>query len=183
MIGFWQAEKYFSPVAAIIKRELDFSGWDLSLESKKMLKKMKATSKTASIHIRAGDYLLKQNEKIFGNICTQMYYQKAFQYVKTKYPEITFFLFTNDVEWTRNHIDLPYEEMVVVADYLTETEDWEELFLMSKCNVNIIANSSYSWWAAWLNNHNDKMVISPTKWTNNDVNSDTICDEWIRIEG
>lgn len=179
--GYWQAENYFREAAANIREELVFPTEQLSHQGKDYLEKIKRTPVAVSIHVRAGDYLNAENQACFGNICTAEYYQKACAYLKQRYPDCVFFLFTNDVEWTRKNIKLAYEQIEIVDDW-DGKQEWVDMFLMSQCTHNVIANSSYSWWGAWLNQHENKMVICPSKWTNNNTNKDTICKGWIRTD-
>ena len=180
LIGYWQSEEYFSNVCDKIREEFSFENDIQSPEMKALLEKIKS-SDSVSIHVRGGDYLLSQNQTIFGGICTSEYYEEAYAYMKKKNPISKFFLFTNDVEWTKKNIHLPYEEITMVSEEYEATEDWMDLYLMSLCKDNIIANSSYSWWAAWLNDHVDKTVICPYKWTNDNQHSDIFCKSWIKM--
>ena len=91
-------------------------------------------------------------------------------------------MFSNDTAWAKEILHIPEENVVVVSDLLGQEEEWVELYLMSCCRSNIIANSSYSWWAAWLNTNEDKTVLSPSRWKNSDGESKIICKDWIRID-
>lgn len=181
--GYWQSEKYFYEFKDLIRKEFCFAKQLEDSKAKEILKEIGKYKNTVSIHVRAGDYLTEVNKKTFGNICTSQYYIKAYYYVKNLYPEAKCFLFSNDVEWTVNNISLPYDEITIVSSQLSEAEEWIELYLMSMCTINVVANSSYSWWAAWLNENIDKVVICPTKWTNQKVSENVICGDWIRIDG
>jgi hypothetical protein len=181
LIGYWQNECYFKNIERSIRETFDFSSWKLDVASQKRLNEIKTSEHSTSIHVRAGDYLSEQNRKTFGDICTSDYYRRACDYILNKYPETVFYLFSNDVEWTKTHIELPYDRTVIVSSSLDTTEDWEEMFLMSSCKNNIIANSSYSWWGGWLNTNPQKTVISPSRWQNGNDNAQIICKEWITI--
>lgn len=180
LIGYWQSEDFFTNVCDKIREEFSFENDTQSPEMKALLEKIEL-SDSVSIHVRGGDYLLSQNQAIFGGICTSEYYEESYAYMKKKNPASKFYLFTNDVEWTKNNIHLPYEEITMVSEEYEATEDWMDLYLMSLCKDNIIANSSYSWWAAWLNAHADKTVICPYKWTNDNRHSDIFCKSWIKM--
>ena len=180
LIGYWQSEEYFSNVCDKIREEFSFETDTQSPEMKVLSEKIKS-SDSVSIHVRGGDYLLAQNQAIFGGICTSEYYEEAYAYMKKKNPAGKFFLFTNDVEWTKNNIHLPYEEIIMVSEEYEATEDWMDLYLMSICKDNIIANSSYSWWAAWLNANKNKTVICPSKWTNSQIDDKIFAKGWTRI--
>ena len=91
-----------------------------------------------------------------------------------------FFLFTNDINWVRDNI---YEEGMIIVDCNKGNRDYQDMFLMSQCKHNIIANSSFSWWGAWLNKNPEKIVISPKRWFANHEVSNQICKDFITVEG
>ena len=161
--GYWQSEKYFSNVAEILKKEFRIKSiGGLSVQAEERLREIEQTQ-AVSIHIRRGDYLLPQNQVLFGDICTERYYEKAMKTIADRYPDVTFYLFTNDSEWAEKWIEKPYR---IVPVEWAEAKDYELLTLMSRCKHNILANSSFSWWASYLNENPDKMVIAPDKWLN-----------------
>ncbi len=183
LIGYWQSERFFDLNRDAIAERFDFSQWNLSEESAKWEKIIKEDENAVSIHVRGGDYLLPENDRIFGGICTQTYYENAIEAVQKKMPDAKFYLFTNAVEWVKTHFILPWEKIRIVSDQAYAREDWEEMYLMSICKGNILANSSYSWWGAWLNRNENKLVVSPTYWSNDESNETTICDDWIKVSG
>ena len=129
-----------------------------------------------SLHIRRGDYLELSNT--YGGICTEEYYKNAIK--KFEHTDCKFYVFSNDFEYAKSHY---YgQRFVIVKPYEQFPEANMDLFLMSRCKHNIIANSSFSWWAAWLNNNPDKIVITPDKWLNKPI-KDVQCSDWIRVEG
>ncbi|MBQ6806747.1 MAG: alpha-1,2-fucosyltransferase [Lachnospiraceae bacterium] len=167
--GYWQSEKYFADVADVLKQEYSLenirkqkeNGYGLSEQAEVMLQQIDETN-SVSVHIRRGDYLLPENQTLFGNICTDKYYKKAMQEMKQKEPDCVFFLFTNDTAWAKEWLK---ETDIVLVD-LPDGKDYEELILMSRCKHNILANSSFSWWASYLNNNHRKKVFAPDKWLN-----------------
>lgn len=173
--GYWQSEKYFADVAGEIKeafglenvKKNPIAGYGLSDSGMHYLAQMERTE-SVSIHIRRGDYLLPQNQALFGGICTEDYYAQAMKKVKSIYPDCVFYLFTNDKEWGNSWIRecaARGEDSVVSVDLQGE-RDYEVLTLMSRCKHNILANSSFSWWASYLNENPGKEVIAPDKWLN-----------------
>ena len=147
------------------------------------------STESVSVHIRRGDYLLPENRTLFGNICTAAYYRNAMDEMKQQYPDCRFYLFTNDKEWIKERIDECIRtgaaakdpqtggvkpayadsycdtENIEVVD-LGEEDDYAEFVLMSKCKHNILANSSFSWWASYLNKNPNKTVLAPGRWLN-----------------
>ena len=126
-------------------------------------------TEAVSIHVRRGDYLLPENQALFGNICTDGYYENAMKIMADKYPNCVFYLFSNDTdsnwmnEWMKEH-SVGKNEIVPIR--LPAGRDYEALALMSRCKHNILANSSFSWWASYLNDNPGKTVIAPEKWLN-----------------
>ncbi len=176
--GYWQSYKYFEKHSDAVKKSFRFRecadtrvlGLIEEIES----------SCSVSLHIRAGDYLLPQNSGIFGGICTAEYYRRAIEYMKEKLGAPKFFVFSNDIDWCQKNMAL--DDVVWVDDrYLKGLEDWVSMMLMSKCKNNIIANSSFSWWSAWLNENKEKTVVMPKKWVNTVANDDMCVPGWIRI--
>ena len=108
------------------------------------------------MHIRRGDYV-----KI-SNTVNLLYYQKAIQYIRQYYKKPVFLVFSDDLDWVKSNI--PVEGEVIYVNEDKKMQDYEELLVMSKCKSNIIANSTFSWWAAWLNQNKEKYVIAPKLW-------------------
>lgn len=181
LVGYWQSEKFFLNVKDIILNTFDFQKLVDDANVRGLANRFQK-EQSVSIHVRGGDYLLEKNQALFGGICTSEYYRKAFNYIKDCTDCAKFYLFTNDIEWTKKNIDLSYDEITIISEQLEHPEDWIEMYLMSKCHKNIIANSSYSWWAAWLNNYEDKLVLAPNKWNQNRENEKIFCDSWIRMD-
>lgn len=151
--GYWQNEQYFSEIRAVLLQEL-WPNQPLSINAQAHQIKIQQTH-AVSIHVRRGDYL---NHPEIGVLDID-YYKRAVDYIKEKIEAPVFFVFSNDVAWCKdnfNFIDSP----VFVEDTQTEIDD---LMLMCQCQHNIVANSSFSWWAAWLNSNVDKIVIAPKR--------------------
>jgi hypothetical protein len=135
-----------------------------------------------SIHIRGGDYITNQKDNaLFGNICTAKYYRNAIRYIIEHVNNPTFLVFTNDIEYSKQLLS---GEKFQVVDWNRENNSFRDMYLMSKCKHNIIANSSFSWWGAWLNKNNSKIVITPNKWFNdNSIDQNNITpNHWIKVD-
>ena len=176
--GYWQSEKYFKDIRTEILNIYKMPD-AIYRENENLLEEIEREN-SVSLHIRRGDYLDEQNRKVYGGICTRHYYKGALETVRQKMKDIKVYIFTDDPEWVKRNF--VYQDSVVV-EANTGKNNGFDLFLMSKCKANIIANSSFSWWGAWLNQNRDKIVIAPTRWFNNHEISDAICEDWIRIEG
>jgi len=181
--GFFQSYKYFKGYEELIKKIFVFPQNCLEEINQELLKHIKDSS-TLAIHIRRGDYVQdKSIQQYHGNLTTE-YYLKAISTVVSKISGLTLIFFSDDNQWVKKEFqNLDHQKMFV--DYNTGANSWKDMFLMSCCNHQIIANSSFSWWAAWLNENPDKMVIAPKKWfekSEKDMNTkDLIPPQWIRI--
>ena len=132
------------------------------------------------MHIRRGDYL---NYSYLQNICTLEYYKKAMQYFRERHPgEAEFYIFTNDFLWAEEHFS--DEDCHFVKGNFGQ-DSFRDMQLMSLCRHNIVANSSFSWWGAWLNQNPDKTVIAPEQWINgNEAEKlDVIPESWMTMRG
>lgn len=156
---YWQDIRYFRSIEDEIRTAFTFSLNALDKKNKECVKEMKETD-SVSIHVRRGDYLKHQN--IYGGICTREYYKKALELVQKEVANPRFFVFSDDIGWSRDFFS---ELRNVSFVYWNNKSNHLDMYLMSNCKHNIIANSSFSWWAAWLNNNTAKMVVMPHKWT------------------
>ena len=184
LYGNWQTEKYFKDIQGTIRKELSLKE-EPSNNYKKNLESIKQKRKSSvSIHIRRGDYTLPEIEDRIG-ICSLDYYVRSIKKINDIIPNPHFFIFTDDVEWVKNNLKLNYPATFVSSQENTNhsNKDYEELLLMSKCSHNIIANSTFSWWGAWLNINPDKIVIAPKKWYKKPMkNSENkSLDSWVEL--
>jgi hypothetical protein len=174
--GFWQSEKYFLSIKDIIYNVFTFSS-NISDKTKAILDNIQSTE-SVSIHIRRGDYLSKKYNSIYGNICTLSYYEHAILRISDSVSNPVFFIFSDDIAWVKENIDIPYSTHI---DWNLKEDSWQDMFLISKCKHNIIANSTFSWWGAWLNKNPNKIVITPQKFMNNFDTPDLIPSNWITL--
>ena len=170
--GYWQSLSYFSPE---IINTLNFNT-TLSKENLEIQSVVKS-SNSISVHIRRGDYLNLQT--VYGGICTKEYYTKAIELMKVKVPNSLFVFFSDDMEWVKQNFN---KDGAIYVDWNRGKDSYTDMYLMSCCKHNIIANSTFSWWGAYLNKNRNKIVISPAKWFNTEINDiDIIPDNWIKI--
>ena len=170
--GYWQNELYFSGIRELLLRELA-SISSMSDEGYAYWKCIKK-SNSVSLHIRRGNYLNLKNV----NVLDVDYYIKAVDYLRKSIENPTFFIFSDDLEWCKNSLGF-LDNSIFVDRTKTEIDD---LKLMSFCQHNIIANSSFSWWGAWLNQNSKKTVIAPKDWLLNDPgSSNVILSDWVKL--
>ena len=182
--GFWQSEKYFASITDIIRNEFLAKPALVSHLSEKA-KEMKQQS-SISVHIRRGDYLNPAVIKHLGLASlAEDYFAEAISVIMKRHPDSKVYFFSDDIKWVKEFItqktsiSYPYE---FISDTITKT-DLEDFYLMQQCQHNIIANSTFSWWGAWLNNHPDKIVVAPKNWYHSArVNDkDLIPAKWLRL--
>lgn len=174
--GYWQSEKYFSGIKQEILTDFQFSVREKDLRE---LKNEICSGKCyVSVHCRRGDYL--QIPELYGGICSENYYKVAMDYFRREIGHPLFVFFSDDISWVKEHFNYP-DAIYVEKDMFKNYQDWYDMCLMSCCTHNIIANSSFSWWGAWLNRNSEKKVIAPKRWLNNSETPDIWCDNWILI--
>jgi hypothetical protein len=175
LIGYWQSEKYFLEISNLIKSEFTFP-YEISIKNKETLRDIK--KKTAiSIHIRHGDYLTNPTTRAYHGICSLDYYKNAIKKIEEKVTDPEYFIFTDDPEWAKENIFTIRPRYVI--DW-NGNEPHEDLRLMASCKHHIIANSSFSWWGAWLGKHENQMVIAPEPWFDTIIHDtkDIYCPSW-----
>lgn len=180
--GYWQSEKYFIDISDIIKNELQLNtamsarGNEISM--------LIEDSNSVSLHIRRCDYKQGSYSDQILDALSIDYYIRAIKKLGAEEKNLKFFVFSDDPQWVKNNLKL--ECPVVYVDHNTAETNYEDLYLMSLCKHNIIANSSFSWWGAWLNNNPAKKVYAPKRWFNSNVRNidekDVIPEAWIKVE-
>lgn len=177
--GYWQSQKYFLSIENVIRSELTPSQ-ELSTESLTLSKTIKQRE-SISIHIRRGDYVTNIKSNQYHGTCSIDYYIKSINVLANAITNPCFFVFSDDIEWSRENLQLDYPFTFIAHN--GENRDYEDLYLMSQCKHHIIANSSFSWWGAWLCSNPQKKVIAPQNWFNrsSNITSDLIPPDWQRI--
>ncbi len=178
LVGNRQSEKYFKPYENHIKNNII-----LSSEIVSPLIKFSETIKeqnSVSIHIRRGDYLTPVALEWLG-LLPLSYYIHCIKTILDKLPDAVFYIFSDDIDWVKDNLNIKNEHYFV--SNLISKNAMEDFNLMSCCRHNIIANSTFSWWAAWLNAYKEKTVIAPKRWYNMEKlnNTDLIPESWIKI--
>lgn len=178
--GYFQCEKYFKDIREILLKQFSINQ-EKSNYTKQIEKKIFESKHSYSLHIRRGDFVDNTNINIHGS-CDLEYYQNAIEVINLKYEDTHCFIFSDDIDWCKQNLKI---KNVVYIDSEEKRIPHEDIYLMSLCHHNIIANSSFSWWGAWLNQNEDKVVIAPKRWFANDElekqSRDIVCDGWIRI--
>ena len=177
--GYWQSEKYFSDVEDTIRRE--FTSRDrLDAGTREILDRM-ATAQSVSVHVRRGDYVSHPRASRARSVCTPSYYQRCVAYLAERLGHLHLFVFSDDPDWVAANLRFEYPTTLVST--VPARPEHEDLRLMSACRHHIIANSSFSWWGAWLNPHHDQLVLAPRRWMNDARvdDRDVVPARWIKV--
>jgi len=171
--GYWQSEEYFKEIREILLKEfklkLYFRG-NIQTIANEII-----NSNSVSLHIRRGDYVNTYSDYYF--ILDNTYYLNAITYIRNKYTNTKLFVFSDDIEWARKNL-----KDIENITFVEQNKSYEDMYLMSLCKHNIIANSSFSWWGAWLNENDNRLVVAPKKWFKNESRIHNIIPEkWIAL--
>jgi hypothetical protein len=176
--GYWQSEKYFTDIAKIIRQEFLVKIPQQAKDQE--LAELIGSCESVSLHIRRGDYVSDPRTSQMFVTCDLDYYYRCVDHISQAVQRPHFFIFSDDPQWAYNNLKLPFP--TVLIGHNRTYKDYEDLRLMSLCKHNIIANSSFSWWGAWLNNYKEKIVIAPNRWFRIDMDeSDLIPQNWLRL--
>ena len=178
--GYFQNEKYFYDIREIILEQISINR-PLSNFTKSIQKKINSLNNTCSIHVRRGDMANDINVKIHG-VCSVEYYNNAIEFLKNKLGEVNYFIFSDDFEWCRSNLKIDNAIFVESDEHRIAHED---IYLMSLCDHNIIANSTFSWWGAWLNDNESQISIAPMEWFKDKKyqkqSQDIVPNRWIKL--
>lgn len=172
--GFWQTEKYFTGIESVIRNDLSISE-PLTGPSRKLVKHLSETN-SVGLHVRRGDYVE------IGEALPPSYFESAVSAIASNVDDPRFFVFSNDIEWAKNNLSIPHSVVYVTNNY--SDTDYEDLQLMSQCDHNIISNSTFSWWGAWLGEQPEQTTIAPSLWLMDQPTRDLdiVPDRWHVID-
>ena len=156
--GYFQTEKYFLSLRDQVL-EWFSPRMELDVRNSELLQSIKSVN-SVSIHVRKGDYNAIGYDQFYGGLPAS-YYEKAIELIREHTAQPEFFIFSDDIEWCRKNLNVG---QAVFVDHNPGADSWKDLVLMSACQHNVIANSSFSWWGAWLNANDAKKVIAPAQW-------------------
>lgn len=177
--GYWQSEKYFCEIKELVRSEFKIitppGGLNLNTINKIN------NSNSVSLHVRRGDFITDPSAVKIYNNCSMQYYDAAIEYMAERVTDPLFFVFSDDIQWVKENMTNKYN--LIFVDQNDADSSYEDLRLMSLCKHNIIANSTFSWWGAWLNSNKNKIVISPEQWfiNNSRSSADLIPGNWITL--
>jgi hypothetical protein len=161
--GTWQSEAYFSEIANRVRAE--FTLREPATEANAIMSRTISSNPSAvSLHIRRGDYVIDKATRSIHEVCSEGYYRRALQHVAEAMSKPHIFVFSDDPTWAHENLRIPFPTTIV--DHNPPNQGHEDLRLMSLCRHHIIANSSFSWWGAWLCRYPNKIVYAPGRWYN-----------------
>ena len=177
--GYWQCEKYFKDIEPILIE--DFTIKNNINGKNKEISDMMSNTISVSMHIRRTDFVTNKEVNQLLGTCSIEYYIKSMEIMSDKFNNPHFFIFSDDLKWVKENIPVKYPHTYV--DHNNADTNYEDLRLMSLCTHNIVANSSFSWWGAYLNRNKDKIVISPKIWWSGQLfnDKDIVPDMWLKI--
>ena len=177
--GYWQSERYFADIAGLIREAFRFpeprSGPNLELGRR--IRDVVAVS----VHVRRGDYVADETTHRWHGVCGIDYYRRAIEHIAERIERAEFFVFSDDPAWAQANLKFP--TAVTFVDHNPPERGFEDMRLMSLCRHHIIANSSFSWWAAWLAVNGDKIVVAPRRWfATDELDASDVCPaDWLRL--
>lgn len=177
--GYWQSPKYFRDIEETIIKEFTIA--TEYTEFNKRIAESIARTESVSVHVRRGDYISNPVTSQYHGICTLDYYHAAVETISSRIRAPHFFLFSDDPDWVKKHLSSVHP--MTIVDHNGPSRAYEDMRLMSLCKNHIIANSSFSWWGAWLSRSSRKIVIAPRRWFGKDnMNTDDLLPEhWLRM--
>lgn len=177
--GYFQSPLYYKEREELIKKECSVKS-ELISDTAKKIEEQILDSLSIAVHIRRGDLVTETDAAKTQGLCTPDYYAKSIARLLAEFSdEPIFYIFSDDIQWVKEYMNFPKNSVYVSAFSL---QDYEELHLMSKTKHNIIGNSTFSWWGAWLNQDPNKIVIAPRQWTVENTGHATIIpSQWVRI--
>ncbi|MDE6891527.1 MAG: alpha-1,2-fucosyltransferase [Lachnospiraceae bacterium] len=190
--GNFKSEKYFEDIAGEVRSKYRFPTLENMHLPEKLYKNTRAcqdaieSTEAVGMHMYRSDSRL--DEELYEGICTEKYYEGAVRFIQERYPDAFFYIFSNEPKWVKKWVedliasqiteDMDKDEVrklegrFVLVEANTEYTGYLDMLLMSKCRHNIISNSSFSWWAAWLNDNPDRLVVAPDRWMNDKDSTD-----------
>lgn len=175
--GHWQSDRYFKNHESLIREQFRFKKSPEG-KNKDFVQKIVGCN-AVSLHVRRGDFISNAHTNATHGTCLAVYYDKAIRYIEDRVNNPVYFVFSDDMDWVKGNIRINNEHYFI--DFNSGLESYNDMRLMSLCKHHIIANSSFSWWGAWLNQNKEKTVVAPEKWFANGASShDHVPSSWHR---
>lgn len=176
--GYYQSERFFADMKDEIRSAFTFDQTKANQLSLNLLKQLDSDNNAISLHIRRGDYLQPKHWESTGSVCQLPYYQNAIAEMNRRVQHLAFYVFSDDIAWAKENLSL---EHATYIDWNKGTDSWQDMMLMSHCRHHIICNSTFSWWGAWLNPSEEKVVIVPERWFQYTETPNIYPVDWIKV--
>ena len=177
LLGYWQSEHYFEEVADQVRQAFHFR-LPLPPADEALAQQIQST-RSVSVHVRRGDYLKKRRVEDY-NVCSENYYRRAIKAIQAQVKQPVFYVFSDDPDWCKAQAFFPSDTIFVSGH--EGPDAYLDMQLMSLCRHHIIANSSFSWWGAWLGQDQDTVTIAPNTWFRNRPRPDILPSNWMTID-
>jgi hypothetical protein len=179
-LGYWQNEKYFINIADLLRREFAFP--HLPDEAREFGERIADTPGAVAVHVRRGDYAAKPDYVPGKEVCNAAYYSRALAAIGAHVGESAeLFIVSDEPEWVREHFDAGGMPFTVIDFSLHRDEPWHDMHLMRLCRHHVIANSTFSWWSAWLADEGG-MIVAPKNWFGGEnAKASPVPETWIRV--
>lgn len=161
-VGYWQSESYFISAESAVRERFTFRQTP-SDYSRRIADQMAAVANPVFVHVRRGDYVSNANASQYHGFCGEDYYRRAIAHLRNRMTDAHFFVFSDDLPWVARQLG----DVLGPATYVDGNvgpDSWQDMQLMSRCRHAIVANSSFSWWGAWLNPEPNRIIIAPKNW-------------------
>ena len=182
--GYWQSEDYFKSNESLVRKALTFKK-ELNKASQELANELGVKDNTVSIHVRRSDYVSSERTNQIHGTCSANYYLNAINLLREKIAEPAFYIFSDDPTWVKQTLLPAIRNARLIAHNYAE-DSWQDMDLMSRCRHHIIANSSFSWWGAWLNPYIEKIVVAPKNWfcirDHYFDDTDIVPKSWIKLD-
>lgn len=178
LIGYWQSENHFRDAADAIRQDFTFKQ-PLKTENARLAEQI-TQQNAVSLHVRRGDYVSNPQNRTTHGVCSLDYYRAAVRYISDQVRQPYFFIFSDDIAWVKENLKMDTPHRYI--DHNHGIESYNDMRLMSLCRHHIIANSSFSWWGAWLNQSESKIVVAPEKWfADGKKAGDLLPQGWVKL--
>lgn len=178
LMGYWQSESYFLEIESKLRQDFAFK-LPFSARNEAVAHNIKAIN-SVSLHVRRGDYISNSKNASIYSVLSLDYYANAIAHVVKQIENPYFFIFSDDIDWCKNNLKLDFPHQYI--SHNKGADSYNDMRLMSLCSHHIIANSSFSWWGAWLNPSTDKIVVAPKRWFANNTNvKDLLPENWLKL--
>ncbi|GAB2571274.1 alpha-1,2-fucosyltransferase [Spirosoma areae] len=179
--GYWQSEVYFKPEADALRKQLVFQKCP-SDKTLRVAEIIRSGQNATFVHIRRGDYVTNANANQHHGVCDEAYYHHSVAYLRERVSDAHFFVFSDDQNWVKRELGALLGPATFV-EHNTGADSWQDMYLMRLCRHAIVANSSFSWWGAWLNSQTNRIVVAPQRWfaADKSVYPAVVPPDWILI--